>query len=255
MAAGLLLLTAAYPLWLAWQAVRGTTLTHAVCWAVAAWAAWLAAMLTGTVLGRYLGLCLTGCTAVAVLGARRPGVWAWEFVVLGLFAVLLLPVAEGLGNPRIDEFRALFLGATLAVGVLNYLPTRLWPAVVLLGLGGSAELAFLLTGGGDEEARLEWWGRWLLAVSPWAGMAQAWRAQPGRSEFDRVWLGFRNRFGLVWGQRAREQFNRAAAHARWPVVLRWGGLRLAAGVAPPRPETQAQMVATLQAILKRFGYD
>jgi hypothetical protein len=43
---------------------------------------------------RYLALCLTGCVGVAVLGARRPGVGAWDFVLLGLLAVLLL-VAGG----------------------------------------------------------------------------------------------------------------------------------------------------------------
>ena len=44
----------------------------------------------------YTALSLTGCAGVAVLGARRPGVGPWNFVLLGLLAVMLLPLAEGL---------------------------------------------------------------------------------------------------------------------------------------------------------------
>src|SRR5918912_1565719 len=98
----LLLVTGLYPLVRAWLANRRWSLLQAVHWALLAWAAWGMA-LAGT--GRwappaaaaatYLALCLTGCAGVAVLGARRPGVAAWNFVVLGLLAVLLLPVAEG----------------------------------------------------------------------------------------------------------------------------------------------------------------
>jgi hypothetical protein len=68
-------------------------------------------------------------------------------------------------------------------------------------------------------------------------------------------LGFRDRFGLVWAQRAREQFNRAAFHAGWSIVLRWGGLRLRTGAMPPDSSKQEEIIATLRALLKRFGPD
>ena len=71
-------------------------------------------------------------------------------------------------------------------------------------------------------------------------------------EFDALWLDFRNRFGLVWAQRVREQFNRAAVNAGWPVTLYWQGLLIMAGTAPPDPDTQEAIVATLRALLKRF---
>jgi hypothetical protein len=77
--------------------------------------------------------------------------------------------------------------------------------------------------------------------------------RPPRAEFDRLWSDFRDRFGLVWGQRVREQFNRSAANADWPVYLYWQGLRLTSGAALPNEETQTAMVATLRALLKRFG--
>jgi hypothetical protein len=66
-------------------------------------------------------------------------------------------------------------------------------------------------------------------------------------------LDFRDRFGLVWAQRVREQFNRAAANAGWPVRLYWQGLHLSAGAPLPEPAVQAEVVAALRALLKRFG--
>src|SRR6266550_3512002 len=89
-----------YPLLIAWRANRRTSLGHAIAWGIAALLAWSAALLgadadqLGVEPVRYLALCLTGCAGVAVLGARRPHVVAWNFVVLGLFAVMALPLVE-----------------------------------------------------------------------------------------------------------------------------------------------------------------
>ncbi|HZT82343.1 MAG TPA: hypothetical protein VFA26_19095 [Gemmataceae bacterium] len=256
----LLLLTAAYPLWRAWRANRQTSLTHALAWATAAWAAWVVALAAegwpaASALGRYLALALTGCAGVAVLGARRPGVAAWNFVVVGLLAVLLLPVAEGFGKLELGPARVVFLAAALAVAVVNYLPTRLGPAALMLGAGCGLALARLVLPA-EERAAAGWLdplGGGLLALSPWAALALGWRRAEGVPEFDRLWLAFRDRFGLVWGQRMREQFNRAAANAGWPVVLGWGGLRVQAGAAEPGPAAREEMLATLRAVLKRFG--
>src|SRR5262245_40582418 len=113
---GLLFLTGFYPLAEACRANRGTTLRQAVLWALVGWAAWVGAAWAGA-LGpgadagpvRYVALCLSGCAGVAVLGARRPGVGAWNFVVIGLLAVLLRPLAEGLGELRLGMPHLAFL--------------------------------------------------------------------------------------------------------------------------------------------------
>lgn len=244
-------LTGAYPLVRAWRANRRTSLLQAVNWAVVAWAAWGWVLWPGAVgqAPRYAALCLTGCAAVAVLGARRPGVGAWNFVLVGLLAVMLLPLAENWLRPGALQLglRAVLLGGTIAVGVLNYLPTRFAPAAVLVALGAAAELVALV-----EMADPPAVGRWLLALAAWVALAGARRRNPP-SEFDCLWLGFRDRFGLFWGQRTREQFNRSAANAGWPVYLSWRGLRLDPGAAPPDAEHQEAMVAVLRALLKRFG--
>jgi hypothetical protein len=262
MICGILLLSAAYPFFVAWRANRTTTLRSAIVWAAAAWLAWGSALFvaelrpgTIAVLLRYLALCLTGCAAVAVLGARRPGVIAWNFVVLAQLGVLLLPIAEGLGEVRLDPLRLIFLGGTLAIGALNYLPTRLAAAMVALGLGCGLELALLQQAGNAPPGleRAAGISRCLLAISPWMAFVGVEAGRRPTSVVDQIWLGFRDSFGLVWSQRVREQFNRAAENAKWPVVLRWRGMRLQAPTDSLDETTREEIVATLRALLKRFG--
>jgi hypothetical protein len=251
----MVLVTAALPLVRAWRANRRTSLLHAVGWGLGAWMAWLtAALVSCSALSlmrpavQYLAVCLTGCAAVAVLGARRPGVGAWNFVVVGLLAVLLLPWFEGLEHLRDSPIRLFFVAATVGVGVLNYLPTRLGPAALLLGAACTLELVVLIW----PESRLGTFergrglGGLLAGGSPWLALAALHRQRPSTNEFDRIWLGFRDRFGLVWGQRVREQFNRSAAHAGWPSQLNWQGHR---AETPPGEDA----ILTLRALLKRFG--
>jgi hypothetical protein len=246
-AALIILLGAAWPMAIAWQATAATTLRSSLLWAAVAWAAWLAALATGTELATYTALGLSGCAGVAVLGARRPGVGAWNFVVAGLLAVFLLPVAQGWGTPRIETIHVAFLGATLAVPVLNYLPTRLAAAFLLCGVGCATQLARIAA-----MPLAEWQlaaGQLCLAAGPWVGLLVR-RTRRASSAFDQVWVGFREKFGFVWAQRSREQFNRAAGNAGWSARLRWHGLaRVSEGVTPH----EADLLRTLGAVLKRFG--
>lgn len=238
-----------YPLAKALQANRRTTLRQPLLWGLLAWAAWLGVAWSRVLrpdveerVATYLSLCLTGCAGIAVLGARRPGASAWNFVVVGLLAVLLLPILNGLGELHLEPAQELFLAVTLAVPLLNYLPTRVAAGGVLVAAGCGAEMVRLLGGASPPLLSLL-----LLSLAPWAawlGLANR-RRQPPSSEFDQLWRAYRDRFGFVWGQRMREQFNRAAHHAGWPVELRWDGLH--------PPADSAEYLATLRAVLKRFG--
>jgi hypothetical protein len=248
---GLVLLSGLYPWWRAWRANQETTLRPALLWGLAGWAAWLGVVTTAGLDGRlirYLALSLTGCAGVAVLGARRPGVGAWNFVVAGLLAVLLLPVVQGFGQPRLQPAHLLFLAATLAVTLLNYLPTRFAPAVLVFATACGVELA--LAGGVELPGWMQEAARVLAALSPWVAFAATRRSYTGLSELDQTWLGFRDRFGGVWGLRQQEQFNRAAANVGWAVVLAWDGLQ--SNNTGTRPEA-AELLALLRAVLKRFG--
>ncbi len=226
MAVGLL------PLILAWRAHRATSLAHAIGWAIIAWLSWgVAFVFGGDRAGidpwRYCALCLTGCAGVAVLGARRPHAFAWNFVVLGLFAVMVWPLIESLaiGTPATDPLRIFFMAATIAVGILNYLPTRLAPAALLLGITctGQMGLMFAPAWWPGEAASLTVAG--FLTAIPWIAWACLRKHEPQVGPTDRLWLDFRDAWGLLWSQRVREQFNRAAENAGYAVTLTWNGVR------------------------------
>jgi hypothetical protein len=249
-----------YPVACAWRANRSTSLLHAVGWASVAWFAWGWALLMadadqrGLEPGRYVALCLSGGAGVAVLGARRPHVFAWNFVVVGLLAVMQLPLVESLviGTDPSDPLRIFFLSATLAVGICNYLPTLSATAVVLLAVVCVIEVLSLF-------AQDSWALRsdlalfhLLLLLTPWTVWV-CWRPRKDRAEFDRVWLDFRDRMGLLWAQRVRDQFNCAAVNAGWTVRLAWRGLHRTAANVAILPIEQDAMLATLRAALKRFG--
>jgi hypothetical protein len=245
---GLLFLSGLYPLARAWWLNRRTPLAHALGWALAAWGIWTLAAFSGEPLGgvAYLALCLTGCAGIAVLGARQPGALAWNFVVVGLLAVLLRPFLEGFGELRLGMVPLLFLGGCLLVGVLNYLPTRLAVAMTAVGLGCATELACLA--GAALPAPLPFAGVLCLAGAPWLGWLLL-RSRRPREAFDTTWLEYRDRFGFVWGQRAREQFNRSVANAGWGVTLGWRGLQ--GSEQGPVPERDKSL-SLLRAVLKRF---
>jgi hypothetical protein len=240
---GLAMLAGYYPLSLAWRANRSTTLRPALAWTTAAWSAWAAAALNfGSLTWTYLALSLSGCAGVAVLGARRPGAGAWNFVCAGLLVVLLLPVASGFGTPRLESAHIVFPGAILVVGWLNHLPTRPGVAVSLAGIACTVELARLA--GVDLPSEAIVVGRTLLALAPWAAWL-ALRRPASVSGFDRTWLDFRDRYGFLWAERVREQFNRSAASASWQQRLTWQGLRPV--------EKGDEALKTMRALLKRFG--
>ncbi len=191
---------------------------------------------------------------IAVFGARRPGVTAWNFVVAGLLAVLLLPIVQRWlagGEFQLDVLQGLLLIAVLAVGVINYLPTRFGPSAVMIGAACGIEILLL-----TSEILIERW-RWgaqlLAALAPWWALWSWYRQRPAGTVFDQTWLSFRDRFGLIWGQRVREQFNRSASNAGWPVVLTWRGLRRRPSAPDPDHDVQLAMFQTLNSLMKRFG--
>lgn len=262
----LFFLTGIYPIGCALRANRGTTLLHAIFWALAAWIVWMAVICVGAWQKepevnwlRFLALGLTGCASIAVLGARRPGVGAWNFVILGLLVVMIFLWFEGRlaeDDLILHRVRTVVLASTVAIGVLNYLPTRLAPAAVLLAIGCALEMSAIskseLLTGRIEASQLM--ARLMLAVVPWVAYVRM-RRQPiprSRFEFDQVWLRFRDRYGMFWAQRLREQFNQSAHNANWPVVLRWQGLRVSPGAPPPSPGVRRAMKVNLRALMKRF---
>ncbi len=200
---------------------------------------------------RYLALCLTGCAGVAVLGARKPGAVAWNAVVLGLLAVLLLPLAQRLFSNvdlPLDPIRLGFLGIAVVVGLLNYVPTR-------HGLGALALLAACLIElrqiDSDPSETERAWALGLAAAAPWLASIPLWLRLRGAPDEDRAWRDFRDRFGVVWAARLREQFNRSAEHSGLSLQLGWGGLHRLDGL-PPMAVDRAASQELLNALMTRF---
>lgn len=245
-----------------WLDNRRTSLAHAVVWALVAWLTWILTLPLepiGTKPGPwlYLALALTGCASVAVLGARRPGVTMWNAVVVAFLAMELLPWGESL--VRQDEFHcdglrtATLIGA-VAIGVMNYLPTHSFLGALLVGIGCACEwIRFLQADEGPLPA-LDVLARCAMAMAPGGVLLFRSLAPIAKSnDFDRCWIGFRDRFGVIWGQRLREQFNQAARHAHWRVILTWQGLRTQTAAEQPTQEQQVALLQTLSALMKRFG--
>lgn len=240
------------PLSAAWWANRRTTLMHALAWTLAAWAAWGWAAFAPSAVRVYSALGLTACAGVSVLGARRPGAGAWHFVVVSLAIVLGLVVVESafLGTPlHAGTFRTWFLATLLGAIVLNYLPTRLWSGALPLAFGCVLALWWLTAGSEGGYIHAAYLFVWLAPWLAWAGLAGQ---QPTGSDADRHWRAFRDRYGAIWGLRLREQFNRSAVNAGWPLELGWLGMR-EVGAMSPTVEQRTAAHAALAALTKRFG--
>ncbi|HLW64106.1 MAG TPA: hypothetical protein VKS79_02225 [Gemmataceae bacterium] len=249
----LLMLSAGIPIGAAWWANRNTALVHALFWGLLAWMAWLGSAVVYTSETRYIACSLTACAGVAVLGARRPGAAAWNGVVVGLFAVLLLPLAQASftgGAIFVNPIARWFLTVLLIVGVGNYFPTRLFAGTLLLLAAGMSDLWDF-----PKERMLSEW-RWPLAtvaLSPWLAAAgiRFWKSRKSEPA-NQLWREFRDRFGAVWALRMQDQFNHSAQNAGMALVLGWTGIRS----QDDRPLSKNEKAAGLElmvALLQRFG--
>lgn len=253
---GVIGLSGAFPLVGAIRANLSTSLRQTVMWAAGAWVMWglsWASLLWGNhsqaLVGAYLGLCLTGCAVIAVMGARRPGMQAWNVVVSGLLAVLALPLLEGQGTLRyLSLAQLIFLSAILTLGLLNYLPTRMGLGALLIA--GGVTITFVGMVHAPWRVELQRWvlpGTWgLIGLGLWSGWFLRRR---GGDEPDSLWCDFRDRYGAVWALRFREQFNQSAKHSNVPVELVWQGMQWKGEKSEAGSE---QVMKTLNGLLKRF---
>jgi hypothetical protein len=66
--------------------------------------------------------------------------------------------------------------------------------------------------------------------------------------FDRLWLDFRDLYGLLWGLRLQERVNAASHAAGWGIELQWPGLSVP-GIPPQHQDALRQAMTGL---LRRF---
>ena len=246
----------------------GTTLVAPASWALISWitVTVLQTITTGWELRspatwNYLAAATTLCPTMAVLGAKRPQDRGWQFIVASLWIVLALPAAQDLafapgGGFELHPAWAWFLALLIALGLLNYLPTRFAFSAVLIAL---AQIILL-------EAQLPDLGMKLSGYHPFAiplltiGLVIAcWRARSGihRQGWNGAWLDFRDAFGSVWALRVAERMNQAARTHHWPARFRWQ--RIEPVDAPGKDERASsvqplndEMELSFRTLLRRF---
>ena len=177
--------------------------------------------------------------------------------------MLALPAGQALllrpGEPlNVHPLWSWFLALLIVVGAANYLPTRFGVPAVLVALGQTLLAWRQLPWGGGSTA--EWSGlAGLGLVAAGAGTA-AWlvpRARTKSDPLDRLWLDFRDWFGVVWGLRIAERVNASAAMYGWNVRLSWQGLVSSNQPTDPGLEsgsqtTAAELERSLCTLLRRF---
>jgi uncharacterized membrane protein YhaH (DUF805 family) len=252
--------------------VRGTTLTAPSLWWIAAAAAIAAveAMLAyqhadpttlRASLWRYTAAVGTFCPLTAVLGAKRPQDRGWQWVVSSLWLVLLVPVAQAIASPGgtqlelVGAWRWLLWGF-IAMGLLNYLPTRFALSALLVAAGqivllsGPTGIAQNLS----PTTRIAAATALFLAAGGLAPLSR-YRAPPSTLPQTARWLAFRDAWGAFWALRVLQRVNQTAELSGWPVRLQWGGLISTDDAAPLDtlpPAIEAPLNQSLDTLLRRF---
>ena len=253
------------------KSLRGTTLTAPCLWLLASLVVLASAeFITAAVDGsgvltsplRFAAACTTFCPLIALLGAKRPQNRGWHFVVATLWIVLSMPAWEALllrpGQPLdVHGLRASFLMLLTLFGLANMCPTRFWPVAILFGAAqGLLIWEFMPFGPAPTEAfarRATTYGLSLIVAA--IATATLLDARPRRPpSMDRLWLDFRDRFGLFWGLRVVERVNAAAQLNGWPVRLGWQGFHSTNGseLSELSPAMARALRQNLENLLGRF---
>jgi hypothetical protein len=253
------------------SAIRQTTLVSPWSWAVAATCAWSAVELIASFSGessvggltplRLAVIALSFCPAVSLIGAKRPQHAAWNFVVLSLWGIVALPAAENFflhpgQKLAMGDARGWFLWILLLLGPINFVPTRFWLAALLIFsgqfLGLSRYLALVQRPLVPQPDLL---GLALCGLGILAAAFAARRISDAASPYDRLWLDFRDSFGLFWALRVQERVNAAAQQYDWDLDLTWSGFRRRSADEPAGAidlRIEPALRTTLKGLLRRF---
>jgi hypothetical protein len=96
----------------------------------------------------------------------------------------------------------------------------------------------------------------LVVGSLLAAWIAARRQHSATNELDRLWLDFRDAFGLLWGLRLEERINAVAKQNGWSVELTWRGFRSQETgeiVREFEPAVEAGLRTAMRGVLRRFG--
>ncbi len=260
------------------RSYRGTTLAAPCIWAIlSATALALLSLLEATGPSqtisrdalRFACAATTFCPIIAVLGAKRPQDRGWQWIILSLWGIAVWPAVQATLLPtgtQVELFIVwkLFVVGLVAVGLLNYLPTRFWLPALLVALGQLLLLDHYL------------W-RWhlvplqlilplaiacffvakLIAISLAKSSKQPVKGTDTSSlaPFHQQWHTFRNAYGAFWALRILGRVNETAELRAWPFRLTWAGFVAQPSDSAVRPSEKqlAELAQTMSALLRRFN--
>jgi hypothetical protein len=224
-------------------------------------------------LGRYAAAVGAFCTLMAVLGAKRPQDRGWQWVVLSLWIIMLVPAMQAVAarsGQQLELFGAwrLLIWGLVAMGLLNFLPTRFALPAIIASVGQTLLLSpYLLEGTHVERWRaLGPVGLFVAALTALLMARMRRPADGGNDErvdplrtFNDRWLRFRDGWGAFWGLRILQRVNQTAELSEWPVRLEWSRGFVGAASEDAAPfiatldeQTIAHIEQTLDSLLRRF---
>ena len=224
--------------------LRHTTLCAACGWAIGGFLIWVVGWVMSVLTsilerGRadqlwYAAVVLLLCPFISVLGAKRPGsrVWNW-FVIIPLVLVLFWP-AVVLWKPTMQG-QALLLEGPALVGFLlvlvmgtgNYFGTQFTVPSILAGIALLLAVGSFSAVGGEQcsdPQHLRLWATVCLSAAIVVAAAISRSVSNVPSGCDRIWIDFRNQFGIVWASRIQVRINDAVKRENLPARLTIHGL-------------------------------
>ena len=242
-----------------WRRLRGTTLVAPAVWVIVALTVIATLAVIAPVSTRiqppnlvvrwhwYVAATATFCPPMALFGAKRPQNQMWQFIVISLWFVLLMPaisheIARSGGTTLgLDPVRSWFLNILVLMVALNYLPTRFAVSSLLFT---SAQVCLLVD--------------FLPLTVPLAFCVGAillvcLKRAPIRNgpPLDRLWRDFRDAFGAVWALRIQQRVNQSAEMYGWKLRLDWHGFTSLDGDSTS-PTTEKAVCDNLNNLLRRF---
>lgn len=238
---------------LLWPAVRDSTLRYAWGWTGLTLAAvlgteWLVAGAQSApdadwlIPTRYMAAVFLFCPMMSVLGSKRPHDQAWQWIVLSLWGILVLPAMEWFAVRRgatmeIHGVRGWFLVLLILMTGLHAIGTRGSLIGLLVAVAQFLMLQehlpnvvskLAVAGIGRQPTSLTQ----LLAIglleTALVVAFRLFKRPPSGQGLNRVWCDFRDQFGTLWALRIMERVNAAASAGGWRTRLEWNGFSTAA---------------------------
>jgi hypothetical protein len=179
---------------------------------------------------RYIAGTLTLLPTIAILGAKRPQALVWNYIVVSLWIVLIMPALEVLllkpeQTFEIYAFGPWMISALIFYTAIHYAGTGMTVTGLLVAAAQALYLADHLPAfpfDSDYRARVLA-SLFLLIAASWATYSLLRRG--AADEFGLLWSRFKNGYGTAWALRIIQRLDELQARHDWSVRLGWYGVQ------------------------------